>query len=674
MKKILMTACLVMLMSTTAFADYNQLYIFGDSLSDSGAYVGNADAGTGQRFTTDPGMVWAENLGAAWGVPVTANNPNNSNTDADGNNYAQGGAQVNSPIGIGSTPSPAAAQPITTQLQTYLGTHSSADSDALYVVWGGANDIFYNAMLAAGGTPSAQISTNIQTSAAYLNGVIQALDQHGAEAILVPFLPDIGQTPATIMTAIQTAGAGNPNLTTALGAAVMALAQPGSTAAEQQLVKDTAMAQADAVLGIPTGSVAAVEQVVAAGFTDMSGGFNRVLKMMMTAGDANVVPLDVAGFLAAAAADPAAFGFVNVTGFVCGTGSLPCAAGGYVPGSEDVFLFADSVHPTKGGHEALADYALSVLSAPELVSTLPDVAMASGRAYLAGMSTQMSLVSGIEPGAWTPFVSGFYQPKRGDSFDGTSLWDTDETGGALGVLYRTEGGWSFGVSLGISRSDVNWSDGAGGFDHQATFGLLSLQHQGEMFRTDVTCGFGVSNYENIERRTAMRSATRINSGDTDGEQFMFALTGRADLWRTEAAIFGPVYGLTYQKTYVDGYTETGAGFDSLGYSQQTRDSLLAEVGLFGKFMLKNNIVLDVTLVREVELSGDKMTPDAYLVTLPYNKFSLPGSDSDDGYWRSGIQIEMMVTDNTAINVAYNYRKGDDYEASNLFNLGVRMAF
>ncbi len=674
MKRTLVTAFIAMLIaSVPAFADYDQLYIFGDSLSDSGAFEGNADAGSGQRFTTDPGLVWVENLGAEWNVTVTANNPNNPVTDANGNNYAQGGAQVDSPVGIGSTPSPQSAQPITTQLQTYLGAHASGDSNALYIVWGGANDVFYNAGLAAAGTSSDQISINLQTSATQLNGVIQTLDQHGAEVILVPLLPDIGQTPATIMTAIQTVGAGNSNLTSALGAAAVALGQPAATPAEQLVVRDAAMAQADTVLGVPTGTVAAAELVVAAGFTDMSSGFNYALDMLMTSGNANVVPLDVAGLLAAVAADPTAFGFTNVTGFACGTGALPCAPGDYIPGTEETFLFADSVHPTTGGHEAIADYALSVLSAPGLISTLPDVAIASGRAYLTGMDNQMSLMTQAESGTWIPFISGSFQSFEGDSSNGIPSWDADEVGGLLGAVYHTEDGWSFGISLGTAQNDIDW-DAAGGFDYKTIFGLVALQHQGEIFRNNITFGFGQSNYEDIDRQTAMRSATRTNSGETDGEQVMLSLTGRADLWRTNAAIFGPVYGLTYQKVYVDGYAEIGNNFDSLGYSRQNRDTLLAEIGLFGKIMLNDKTALDITLVREEELSGDKTTPDTYLVTLPRNKFNLPGTAVDDGYWRAGITAAAMLTDKIVLSAAFNYRKGDDYESSSLINLGLQMAF
>lgn len=674
MKQLLIVFLAILAVPTFAFADYSQLFIFGDSLSDSGAYVGNPDAVNGQRFTTDPGPVWVENLGAEWGVTVTANNPNNTNTDPNGNNYAQGGAQVSSPIGIGTTPSPQSAQPITTQLQTYLSAHTSGDSDALYVVWGGANDVFYNAALSAGGAPPDLISSNLQTSAIELNGVIQALDQHGAKVILVPMLPDIGKTPSTIMTAIQTAGAGNPNLSTALGTAAVVLTQPALTPAEQQQVRTDAMAAADAALGVPSGTVAATEQVVAAGFTDMSSGYNSVLGIVTAVGNANVVPLDVAGFLAAVTADPAAFGFTNVTGFACGVGALPCAPGGYVPGTEETFLFADPVHPTTGGHEALSDYALSVLSAPGLISTLPDVAISDGRTYLTGMNSQMGLVSQIKRGTWAPFITGSFHSIEADSSNGIPSWDTDEIAGLFGAIYRTEGEWSFGISAGKSQGDVDWGNNAGGFDYDSTFGLISVQHQGETLRTNFTLGYGSSDYDDIQRRTAMRDTVRTHNGTTESKQIMLALTGRAELLHTGIATFGPIYGLSYQKVYVDGYSESEGEFDSLGYTSQERDSLMAEIGLFGKIAVTDKISLDMALAREKELSGDKTAFDSYLVTLPTQKFNLPGTKVDDDFWRIGVQAEMLITDSIVVSASGNYRKGDDYESNSSFNMGLQIAF
>jgi outer membrane lipase/esterase len=45
-----------------ASAQFNSFFFFGDSLTDAGFY--------GSRFTVNPGQVWAQDLGARFGVTV----------------------------------------------------------------------------------------------------------------------------------------------------------------------------------------------------------------------------------------------------------------------------------------------------------------------------------------------------------------------------------------------------------------------------------------------------------------------------------------------------------------------------------------------------------------------------------------------------------------------------
>src|SRR6185503_5697681 len=74
-------------------AQFSNIYVFGDSLSDAGYYRGflaslGLPAAQMGRFSTNPGPVWAEILGQYYlGAPVTPSN-------AAGTDYAQGGARV----------------------------------------------------------------------------------------------------------------------------------------------------------------------------------------------------------------------------------------------------------------------------------------------------------------------------------------------------------------------------------------------------------------------------------------------------------------------------------------------------------------------------------------------------------------------------------------------------
>ena len=673
-KKILSIWISALTMAGSANAQWEQLYIFGDSLSDAGAYVGNADAGAGQRFTTDPGQVWVENLGDSLNINVTANNPNNNNTDSNGNDYAQGGAQVSNPIGIGQSPSPQSAQPVTQQVQSFLTDHPGGDSNGLYIVWAGANDVFYNATLSAGGVPQDQISANIQNSAIELNQQIQLLSQNGAQTIIVPNLPDMGQTPASIMTAISTVGNGNPALTTALGAATLALRVSANTAAEQQVVKDNAIATAEQILGVPSGTVAGATAQVAGGLTQLSGGFNQALQFYSSQGKANIVPLDVSGFLNEVIANPAEFGFSNVTGFACNSpSSLNCSTGLYSPGSDDSFLFADSVHPSTRGHAQIAEYTSNVLSAPSLISTLPDVPISMGRGYLYGLEQQLGLIKYAPINKWSAFVNGNYQPTDFSGYNTIGDWDASGSGLTIGASYRSDDDWSYGIALARLNSNTDWANNAGGFDYKATYGSVYARYEKDGTFSNLIGSYGSLGYDDITRKTSIGSSARNNKGNSDGSQFIMALTGGMALWHSSNIQFGPLYGLIYQTADRTQYSEDGGKSDSLTFSRQSRDSFVAELGVFADMQASDTLNFTASLVREQEIGGSKSGLTSYVGGLSSNQFSLAGTDTDSGLWRIGISANMAITKTVAATASYNYRKGDDYESTNQFNLGIQVS-
>ena len=126
---------------------------FGDSITDSGFYqpvlvAGNGPrAATVARFTTNPGLVWAEFLADFYGTnatPAWQLTPTGV-VAGSGDNFAAGGATV-SP-GPGYPPAPYFTQyapSLTTQVGAYLAANGGqANPNALYTVWGGANDLFF---------------------------------------------------------------------------------------------------------------------------------------------------------------------------------------------------------------------------------------------------------------------------------------------------------------------------------------------------------------------------------------------------------------------------------------------------------------------------------------------------------------------------------------------------
>ncbi len=152
LRRTLLTAALA-LAALPAFAQnapkspFSQTIFFGDSLTDGGYFrpmlinlIGPNGAIIG-RFTTNPGYLWADYLSSYYGGnanPAWTGNTTPSPTPGSGSNWAVGGARVkiDSVGGLGYTPS------LVSQYNAYLAAGNKVDPNALYTVWGGANDIF----------------------------------------------------------------------------------------------------------------------------------------------------------------------------------------------------------------------------------------------------------------------------------------------------------------------------------------------------------------------------------------------------------------------------------------------------------------------------------------------------------------------------------------------------
>jgi outer membrane lipase/esterase len=169
---------------------YSNLYFFGDSITDSGVFAG-------LRFTTKPGNVWAENLGTHYGLPVSPAFTADLTPpvlafalNASGNNFAVGDARINA-----APPNkPAAANLPSAKIQVdgFLA-RGAVDSNALYAVWAGGNDVFAQF---SSGAPLANGKANIETAAKDLIAQVTRLQSAGARNLVVLGIMDMTQSPS----------------------------------------------------------------------------------------------------------------------------------------------------------------------------------------------------------------------------------------------------------------------------------------------------------------------------------------------------------------------------------------------------------------------------------------------------------------------------------------------
>jgi phospholipase/lecithinase/hemolysin len=167
--------------ASPADAAPTSVYAFGDSLTDTG----NVNASTFGILPLSPytsgrfsnGLLWIDRVTSAFGTQATP-------SLTGGNNFAYGGATTGGTIPPGAT----------FQTLDYLARQGfdGADPEALYIVYGGGNDVLNElGSTLAPETLAAAATENIQQA-------VTNLALAGAEYIMVPNLNDLGLIPEPV--------------------------------------------------------------------------------------------------------------------------------------------------------------------------------------------------------------------------------------------------------------------------------------------------------------------------------------------------------------------------------------------------------------------------------------------------------------------------------------------
>jgi len=569
-------------------ATFSRTVFIGDSLSDSGYFrpllvAANPQAAILGRFTTNPGLVWSEHLARYYGTDATSNG-----NGQNGDNYAAGGARVTVDefnLLFGPIPS------LTSQYNAYLAANNNrADPDALYTVWGGANDLF-----AAAANP-AQAQAIIGDAVGGQVSIIAGLQNAGARYVLVPNIPDIGLTP------------------------------------QFRALGDAAAAQA----------------------SDLSDGYNQALYGALAAQGLRVIPVDTYRFLGEAAANPALYGFSNVTDVACTTPqSLICNPGSYVtPDAARSYLFADGVHPSAAAHELLADLALSVIEGPRQIAVLPHSAAGTGRNRAERVAAQAIPSAQAASGVhwWTDVRGDLQRYDHGDHYDG--MGPTLLAG--FGVQ---QSGLRYGGFAGYGRQDNDWGQRRGSWDQtEATLGAYFGWRSGGVWVS------GQVSYTwldfDIDRDVPLGPALRRHHGSADGHNLTVALSTGWEFGQG-ALVHGPVMGVISQRIDVDGFAEDGAHLStSLAYPDQSFDSLTGSAGWQMSYQINPAVrpYARVVIEREFEKPASEAFAQAQSLptTLPY---AVPGVGMDRTWATATIGARARLSGALAANAGLSLNAG-----------------
>ncbi len=257
-KKLALAAALSTASLCAHAVAFTGMWVFGDSLSDSGNNALAIGANGGQVITgntyipTQPyafsaytnQFTWVNSFATGLGLPTSA-----IPSLAGGRDYAYGGARTTINGAVGGFPPSA-----TTQLNQFLATPGALSASSLFVIAIGGNDVRAagDAAAANPGNALATISAGAASFATGVGNMVDALQARGAQNIVVWGVPNVGRSP----------------------------------------------------FAISTNTVAAA--------TFISNTFNSALNARL-AGEAGVTPFNLAGLIDTVAANPGAYGLSNIT-------------------------------------------------------------------------------------------------------------------------------------------------------------------------------------------------------------------------------------------------------------------------------------------------------------------------------------------------------------------------
>ena len=352
----------------TTPGSFTAVVSFGDSLSDVGTYApatslaGNGTAPYfGGKFTTNgaAGTVWVENVAASLGLLATpaevgfagssvacpaAANPALAGTCTA---YGQGGARITDPNGIGHATG-ALTVPVASQIGNHLTRFGSFRDSDLVLIWGGNNDVFvkFEEFAAAAAQIQAEAAAGL-LSGVQANKALSAAQTQAQAAMKQAAL----ELAALVRTRVLDNGGKY--------VAVITLPDSGDTPFGQSLP-------------------ASARQVL----SDLSAVFNLWLAEGLTGQPVGLI--DARVLLKSLSADPAGAGFANATVPACDAVKIGALTGGQVTDGSSLFcnatvgapyyglrtgadpstwLYADSVHPSTGGHAAIGNAFATQLAA-----------------------------------------------------------------------------------------------------------------------------------------------------------------------------------------------------------------------------------------------------------------------------------------------------------------------
>lgn len=636
---------------------YSQLYVFGDSLSDTG----NIGRWT---FDSSSHQLYDEILAKNIGTTLTP-------SSQGGLNYAEGGG-----VAVPGLDSDYTTQD---QVKSYLSsTGGKADPNGLYIHWIGGNDLAA-AALSLNPISAVEIATNSATQAAsQVNDLLKA----GAGTVVVPTVPNIGLTPVLMEGIIQVGLL--PVQQQALEAAYQYLNAQNTpdndarTEAIHNALKASTTAGLDSELVqdlLSKGLIAAYDALKSVA-GDLTDTYNTTEDIALAKTGGNIARVDINGLFNEVIADPNLYGFANTAGTACPVGTSASECTSNLPGfdSSKAFLFADHFHPTPQAHALIAEYMQSVINGPLEATALNQGSLALARNTQGLLDSRYQQLRSQDNDAGTFGMFGGYAGQSADSKINPSLGDGSLTSNSLniGMDYQMTDRWMMGLM--ISGSD----DKQDPTDHYSyrTRGWMATAFTGVKIAENGWINgdihYGSLNYDDIKRSITLGPTTRTERGDTDGKQIGGRLTAGWDFPVLPVLKTGPVAQYSWDYSSIDGYSEKGNNSTSMRFGDQTSHSQIGALGW--RLNAELGIVNPYAQVTYDRQFGDNTYTATGAIKSTRTHFSRTTGEQDKDWVDMTAGLNVQLTHSLSAFAAVSQTTGLDSGEQTSYNAGISARF
>jgi len=618
--KTLLKAILAITLSSVGVAhasDYSSVTFFGDSLTDGGYFkkateaLGHPQSG---QYTTNPDNTWATPFAESLGLNSVQNTYDEvtGQQTTTGNNYAIGGARSGIDLQHDKYKD-TTGKPLPVYSTRSQVDRYLADKN---IDSKGLYTVWTGANDLFAVVKDVPNASNI-ISAAVSDEVatVKKLHDNGANYIVVPNIPDVGLTPNFVGTPLATFGTGLVNQ------------------------------------------------------------YNEALYSGVKNTGANVIPLDTFSLVQQVAANPAAYGFSNVTDKACkDTSSVECGRADLdKPGAENSYFFADGVHPTGRAHRMIADYANAVVTAPSQVSVLPHIATQSGLATNERLQTHINqrqnqnhTLQSMSPEGWVSAninsldVAGFESNGNAQLLLGLDFAHSSLPNAMTGVYAN------------LSQSELDSSKRTGldkvDFDELG----LGLYHSHNLGKVQLNGALGYSTIDmEINRKVSLDNYTRNYKSDVDGSRYYASLQAGYPMQMANMAQFTnttitPYLGATANRVKLDAIKE-GAADDPIAmqFDEQKYNTVYGTLGVKANSRLSNNLNVFGDVHYQKQLDDNHKEVTARVNTLSDMSFRAPKASLDDDSFGASLGLSRQFKSFLG-SAGVSYASGDDDDITSVF--------